>query len=561
MVFYKMERSSLQNKEMQRLLDRVNPFAQLFGYAPVNPLRMADLFQQMLRNWQSASRLEKLHTKALLYQAIREIYGELRTGSVAFLQPDPVVSTKRYLDEHYTSPLPFEEMADRFAISRGQLTRLFKKRVGMSLQEYLTLKRLEKARDQLTHTQATIKEVALGCGMGEELNLIRLFKKHYRMTPSEYRNKMIACMHDYDIDNHYQQLYNEEGSVGLVKSQRDGEFTMFGQGKSKEMILAAAMSLMLILSACTSNAPANNGGAASPAASPTQSAAIVEKNGKEAVAKTRTVTTIMGDIEVPLNPERVVVNWYVGEVLAAGLNVVGYSSWAQETMPFYTELMAMTKIDNWEPENVMTLDPDLIVTYSPDDFDKFGKVAPVLVIAESLPSPDKTKFIGEAAGTIDTANENITAFETKLAAAKEIFKADAFTGKTFSIMEDWGPSGEWSGVAYETGSRGGTLVYQYLGLQYPDKLAELIASTSQGRGTLSYEVAHEYFGDYIIWFQQEGKPSAYAETDIWASIPAVANNRVLEIPGKYQGLFYYDDVLSLTAQLDYLVEALNRLAE
>lgn len=276
---------------------------------------------------------------------------------------------------------------------------------------------------------------------------------------------------------------------------------------------------------------------------------------------TRTVSTVMGDIEVPLNPERVVVNWYVGEVLASGLNVVGYSGWAQETMPFYDQLMKAKKIESWEREEVMSLKPDLIITYSTDDFEKFQKVAPVLVIEESTPSPERTRIIGEATGTLEAANASITAFETKLADAKETFKADAFDGKTFSILEDWGTSGEWAGIAYETGSRGGTLVYNYLDLKYPDKLKKLIETTGEGRGTISYEVAHEYFGDYILWFRQEDKESEYAKSDIWQSIPAVAEGRVLEIPGKYQGLFYYDDVLSLTEQLTYLVDALNNLAE
>ena len=33
------------------------------------------------------------------------------------------------------------------------------------------------------------------------------------------------------------------------------------------------------------------------------------------------------------------------------------------------------------------------------------------------------------------------------------------------------------------------------------------------------------FGDYILWFKQEGKESDYAKTKIWKSIPAVAEDR------------------------------------
>lgn len=286
------------------------------------------------------------------------------------------------------------------------------------------------------------------------------------------------------------------------------------------------------------------------------------KNAEKEEVTVRTITTVKGDIEVPTNPKRVIANWYVGEVTTLGLNLVGYNAWAQESMPFYDDLQASTKIEKWELEEVMDLEPDLIITYDEADFDKFSKIAPVLVIPEGdMDSLERIKAIGEATGRTTEAEKIVSNFEEKLADAKKTLKGDTFVGKTFSILEDWGATGEWSGIYYETGSRGGTLVYEYLELKYPDKLKELIEKSGKGRGSISYEVAHEYFGDYILWFRQEGKESDYAKTDIWKSIPAVAEGKVVEIPGNYAGLFFYSDVTSLTEQLDYMVNAINSLAK
>ena len=274
------------------------------------------------------------------------------------------------------------------------------------------------------------------------------------------------------------------------------------------------------------------------------------------------INTAMGEIEVPKEPQRVVVNWYIGDVLSLDLNVVGYNAWEQKTMPFYDKFSFDTKLEKWAAEDIMAAEPDLIITYQAEDFDKFGKIAPVLVIPEeSVSSVERLRIIGEAAGKTKEAEALIGTFEEKLAAAKEELQSEKYQGKTFSILEDWGPSGDWNGVAYETGSRGGTLVYNYLGLKKPEKLEELIEKSHNSRGTLSYEVAHEYFGDYILWFQQEGKESEYAKSDIWKSIPAVAEGRITEIPGKYQGLFYYSDVASLTAQLNYTISAIHGMPE
>lgn len=275
---------------------------------------------------------------------------------------------------------------------------------------------------------------------------------------------------------------------------------------------------------------------------------------------THVIETAMGDLEVPLNPERVVVNWYIGDAFTLDLNVVGHYAWDQETMPFYDKFKSSTKIENWEQEDIMALNPDLIITYSQEDFENFNKIAPVLVIPESdMTSLERLSFIGKATNKEAEAEKAISLFEEKLAEAKEVFKSDKFENKTFSILEDWGPSGEWSGLYYETGSRGGTLVYEYLGLEYPEKLKELIEKTGEGRGSISYEVAHEYFGDYILWFQKEDEESEYAKTEIWNSIPAVINGNIGIIPGEYAGLFFYSDVTSLTHQLDHMVNLINSL--
>jgi len=121
------------------------------------------------------------------------------------------------------------------------------------------------------------------------------------------------------------------------------------------------------------------------------------KNAEQEEATVRTISTVKGDIEVPANPKRVIANWYVGDVITLGLNLVGYKAWEQESMPFYDTLKASTKIEKWEPEDVMNLEPDLIITYDEADFDKFSKIAPVLVIPEGdMDSLERIKTIREA---------------------------------------------------------------------------------------------------------------------------------------------------------------------
>lgn len=275
---------------------------------------------------------------------------------------------------------------------------------------------------------------------------------------------------------------------------------------------------------------------------------------------TRTVHTVMGEIQVPSDPKRVVVNWYIGDALALDLNVVGYYGWSHEAMPFYDKMQSTTEIKNWEQEEVMALEPDLIITYSKDDFDTFKSIAPVIVAPEGdMKSLERLLFLGESTGHLEKAESLVKTFETKLAAGRKILKSDRFKDKTFSITEDWGSASY--GVYYETESRGGTILYEYLGMKKPEKLEQLIKDSGEGRGGLSYEVAADYFGDFMLWFRPynsvEDVPSEYETSTIWNSLPAVQAKRVVTIPGKMSGLFYYSDILSLTAQLDYIVDAID----
>ncbi|MBD2844390.1 AraC family transcriptional regulator [Paenibacillus sp. IB182496] len=564
MVLYKAETPHFFKRDLQRLLEQVNPFVQQFGYAPSNPVWLIHLFEQMMDSWRRATALNHFHTKNLFYQSMYEVYEDLEQEQAMFLQPDPVISAKRYLDEHYTQPIMFQEIAGMFAISGGQLTRLFKKREGQSLQEYLTMKRLEAARHQLENTTATIREIANGCGLVDENTLFRMFKKYYKVSPGDYRKKLVVMMQGYTIDNDYHHLYNEIGLENLAKSQRDGEYTMFGQVRSKQMILAAAMSLMLLLSACTSATPSNTGGATNQVPTPTQQVQTTADSGSkgaEAAARTRTVSTVMGDVEVPADPQRVVVNWYAGDVITLGLNVVGSTiglkNDSYKKLPYAEQLEYIPFIEKWEPEEIMALDPDLIVTYQQEDFEKLKGIAPVLVITGDEKSAlERLLFLGEATGRSDKALQLIDEFEAELADAKKLIASERFNGKTFTINQDWGATGEWAGIAFETESRGGTVLYEYLGMTLPDQVTSLL----KGDGNiLSYEVAHQYFGDYIIWIENPQMESEYQKTAFWSSIPAVSNQHVVTVPKEQYGLFFFADVASMTAQLSYITELLRSL--
>ena len=334
---------------------------------------------------------------------------------------------------------------------------------------------------------------------------------------------------------------------------------MFGQTRSKQMIWAAAISLMLLLSACASGTPGNAGG--EPNRTQAQTQQLQAATGSESAGatdtaiQTKTINTVMGEVEVPLHPRYVVVNWYEGDMFTLGFKPAAIYAPVKEAMPFYEAFRDIPIIEKWEPEELMTYSPDLIITYDPEDFEKLSKIAPVVVVTgEDYGATERLQFLGEATGRADQADAAIKILEQKVSEAKGWMAEHNFKDKTINIFWDTADSG----LFYETGSRGGTLIYDYLNMQKPAKLEELIAESGKGRGTLSYEMVSDYVGDYVLWFENETE-SAFQQSDIWKTIPAVKEGRQLSIPWEDMYIFYYDDVVSLTEQIDYVLPKLREL--
>jgi two-component system response regulator YesN len=73
------------------------------------------------------------------------------------------------------------------------LSRKFKEKTGVGLNEYMVIFRLKKAKEfLLTRDKMSICEVAFHCGFNDSNYFSWLFKKTYGVTPSQYRKNTRA---------------------------------------------------------------------------------------------------------------------------------------------------------------------------------------------------------------------------------------------------------------------------------------------------------------------------------------------------------------------------------
>ena len=85
------------------------------------------------------------------------------------------------------SDLSLKNISANLNVNASYLSATFKKECGKTLTDYVRRKRMENAAYILAHTDKQIQTVAEECGVMDLNYFIKLFKKHYGMTPTQYR--------------------------------------------------------------------------------------------------------------------------------------------------------------------------------------------------------------------------------------------------------------------------------------------------------------------------------------------------------------------------------------
>ena len=95
----------------------------------------------------------------------------------------------QYIDSHLTEDLSVRELATLCYVSADHLTRLFKKKFGVSVSEYIQERRIRLAGELMRHPDMTISMVANQVGFGNYSYFTEQFKKYFGVTPREYQKK------------------------------------------------------------------------------------------------------------------------------------------------------------------------------------------------------------------------------------------------------------------------------------------------------------------------------------------------------------------------------------
>jgi transcriptional regulator GlxA family with amidase domain len=121
-----------------------------------------------------------------LHTDVRPAQGAQRASLIErYNVHDPqLIAALQLMERHPSVPLRRSETARRIGISTRQLDRLFAAKLKRSYQTHYRRIRLERSRELLRQSPATITDIAVACGFSSASHFTRAYRESFGVTPS-----------------------------------------------------------------------------------------------------------------------------------------------------------------------------------------------------------------------------------------------------------------------------------------------------------------------------------------------------------------------------------------
>lgn len=273
-----------------------------------------------------------------------------------------------------------------------------------------------------------------------------------------------------------------------------------------------------------------------------------QNDGKEEASnETVTYESETGPVEIPAEPQRIVALSNGPNVFALDGNLVGVDEWTKASPLFEEDMADIEIVSENDPEGILALEPDLIIAGSHmENLDELEKIAPTVIYTwGKLDYLEQQIEIGKLLNKEEEAQEWVDDFTKRAKAVGDKIKEKHGEDVTVSVFETDSKN---FAVFGDNWARGTEILYQTMELEMHEKVQE--DALADGYYNLSQETLPEYAGDFIILSSMGGE-NEFTKSETWQSIPAVENNRVIEIDTQEAS---YSDPATLEYLLDIFEE-------
>jgi two-component system response regulator YesN len=127
-----------------------------------------------LQDWRKWSRLLLMRLSQSIVQ--RQAQEKAKMSDIA-----------AFIEQNYQAELSLQDIAKRFFVSREYVSRKFKQEYGINITDYISGKRIDKAKLLMVNPNLRITKIAEMVGFHDEKYFSKVFKKQEGISPKAYR--------------------------------------------------------------------------------------------------------------------------------------------------------------------------------------------------------------------------------------------------------------------------------------------------------------------------------------------------------------------------------------
>lgn len=498
-------------------------------FVPSDLLELKHSFDLLLEQWHRLGALNQLRLTSNLYELVHLL---LRQQQESYKNQSPntadqrVLRALRYMIGHLSQTATLTEVAEAAGCGTRRLTQLFRERFDCSpLQVWIRI-RMEQAKQDVKGTSATLQHIAEQVGYANAYSFSRQFKQSYGLSPEQYRR-----------------------SDARITKPRDSE----------SMTSLASARLLSDLQAAKHRENEKNRAPANPVqtkqCSPIQGAPTIL-----IPEPTRIVHTRMGKIEVPVRPRRIVADWSIGHLLALGEQPIGAPSTLLDNGGLLDAYWKGTPADigrhnEISYERIVELEPDLILTWNPQAYASYARIAPTLVFEADhcKGMEDEMRMIGEFIGRKKEAAAWIRQARLRTHSLRNRLAERFAKPTTFTLADPY-----WCGAQVtligNAAYRGGRAVYDRLNLSSPSSLRHMLTSSGQDSARVNEPELEVNLGEWVLVMNYDASHNLTSAPQ-WNRESIAQRHRIVDLPWNR---YFQSDPLSSLLQAEELTHMLDR---
>ena len=170
--------------------------AELQKYSPEYPIIKKEHLHvdivNALKSLVQAKENSSMLVQAYIQMILAHVFSDMPMVDKSTIGSDDLIyNAVEYVAKNFRNEMKLEKMAHDLGVSKYVLSRMFAKTFHCNFNKYVNGIRLNYAISALEHSQESITNISLDCGFESQRTFHRVFKERYKITPREYRRKML----------------------------------------------------------------------------------------------------------------------------------------------------------------------------------------------------------------------------------------------------------------------------------------------------------------------------------------------------------------------------------